>query len=178
MPHRASLPSLVIASHSTPSTTALMTFSALQANSEEEGMGRKDAVPIHVQGIPGRKLHSAKEAEDIAALMEVTPGMDKKQKEAVVARWMEVIEGVKRHLEDEDKRRTKKTPTPAEGFLDGDYAVSGGEEAAELLKVKPGMDKKQKEAVVVRWREVIEGAKHQDRELFEDGNGWGVWRIL
>jgi hypothetical protein len=57
------------------------------------------------RNLDGRRLRTVKEAKALAALLEVKPEMDKKQKEAAIARWKEVIEGAKRHEEGGDKKR-------------------------------------------------------------------------
>ncbi|KAF8249916.1 hypothetical protein K440DRAFT_649167 [Wilcoxina mikolae CBS 423.85] len=57
------------------------------------------------RNLDGRRMRTVKEAKALAALLEVKPEMEKKEREARMKRWRDIVEAAERREEGGDKKR-------------------------------------------------------------------------
>ncbi|KAF8544973.1 telomere stability and silencing-domain-containing protein [Trichophaea hybrida] len=61
------------------------------------------------RNLDGRRMRTVKEAKALAALLEVKPEMEKKEREARMKRWRDIVETAERREEGGDKKRFDDT---------------------------------------------------------------------
>jgi len=57
------------------------------------------------RNLDGRRMRTVKEAKALAALLEVKPEMEKREREARMKRWRDIVEAAERREEGGDKKR-------------------------------------------------------------------------